>query len=82
MAKLPTKYKPKAKVEKEYVKTIVFKYEPTFDERESIIRRAILCEQAETKNKTLRWIIIQKDMEVVKIKYFVKSTKKKNKQKI
>jgi len=78
MAKLPTKYKPKAKKEREYIKTIVFKYEPTFEERESIIQRAILCEQAEQKGKALRWIIIEKDMTLVKIKYFCKESKKKS----
>jgi len=58
-----------------YIRTIVFKYEPTFEERESIIRRAIICEQ--NKHKKLRWIVVDKDMEMVRIKFFRKETKKK-----
>jgi len=58
-----------------YIRTIVFKYEPTFEERESIIRRAIICEQNE--HKKLRWIVVDKDMEMVRIKFFRKETKKK-----
>jgi len=60
-----------------YFRTIVFKYEPTFEERESIIRRAIICEQNEFSGKSLRWIVVEKDMELVKIKFFRKETKKK-----
>jgi hypothetical protein len=60
-----------------YIKTVVFKYEPTFDERESIVRRAIICEQNATNDKSLRWIIVEKDMEKVRIKFFRKEKRKK-----
>ena len=60
-----------------YIKTVVFKYEPTLEERESIVRRAIICEQNATNDKSLRWIIVEKDMEKVRIKFFKKETKKK-----
>jgi len=58
-----------------YIKTITFKYEPSFEERESIIRRSIIREQSE--HKKLRWIIVEKDMEKVKIKFFRKEKVKK-----
>jgi hypothetical protein len=61
--------------ESSYIRTIVFKYEPTFEERESIIHRAILCEQY--THKKLRWIVTEKNMEMVKIKFFAKETKKR-----
>lgn len=70
MSKLPTKAKKKPKNEKIYTKTIVFKYEPTYEERESIIARACYVEQQ--LYKSLRWIIVEKDMEKVKIKFFAK----------
>jgi len=70
MAKQPTKAKRKPKNEKVYTKTIVFKYEPTFEERESIIRRC--CYQEQDLYKSLRWIVVEKDMEKVKIKFFAK----------
>jgi len=59
-----------------YFQTVTFKGEPTYEERESIIRRAILCEQTKTKGKALRWIIAEKDMKKVKIKFFRKASKK------
>lgn len=79
MAKLPVKAKSKPKNEEKYTKTIVFKYEPTYDERESIIRRAIYCEQALHTGKPFRYIIIEKTMELVKINYFVKTKARKKK---
>jgi hypothetical protein len=72
MVKQPTKAKSKPKNEVNYTKTIVFKCEPTFDERESIIRRAIICEKALYENKPFRCLVIEKTMEQVKIKFFVK----------
>jgi hypothetical protein len=72
MAKQATKAKKPVKNERSYVKTIVFKYEPTYEERESIINRAIYVEQEQYKNKPFRFIVVEKTMELVKIKFFVK----------
>jgi hypothetical protein len=58
-----------------FFKELVFKCEPTFEERESIIRRAIFVEQP--KYKALRWIVVEKDMKKAKIKFFAKTSKKK-----
>jgi len=73
MVKQATKAKKPVKNERSYIKTIVFKYEPTFEERESIIRRAIYVEQEQYKNKPFRFLIAEKTMELVKIKFFVKA---------
>jgi len=72
MAKQATKAKKPVKNEKSYTRTIVFKYEPTYEERESIINRAIYVEQEQYKNKPFRFIVTEKTMELVKIKFFVK----------
>jgi len=53
----------------EYNRTIVFKYEPSFEERESQIKRAIYLEQEQYKNKNLKWIVVEKTMEKVVIKF-------------
>ena len=79
MAKLPLKAKSKPKNEVKYTRTIVFKYEPTYDERESIIRRAIFSEQNEHEGKPLRWIVTEKTMEQAKINFFVKQLGKQKK---
>jgi len=73
MAKQATKAKKPVKNERSYIKTIVFKYEPTFEERESIIKRAIYIEQEQYKNKPFRFLVVEKTMELVKIKFFVKA---------
>jgi hypothetical protein len=70
--KASTKYKPRPKNETKYNKTIVFKCEPSYEERESIIRRAIYREQDLYPNKPLRWIVAEKDFTKVSINFFVK----------
>jgi hypothetical protein len=60
-----------------YFKTITFKKEPTYLERESIVKRAIIQEQSNTDNKSLRWIVVDKDINGARIKFFRKVTKKK-----
>lgn len=65
--------KRKVKAEKVYTKTIVFKCEPTYEERESIINRA--CYKEQELYKSLRWIVVEKDMEKAKIKFFAKGEK-------
>jgi hypothetical protein len=77
MAKTATKVKKPVKNEISYIRTIVFKYEPMFEERESIIRRAIYLEQEQYKNKPFRFLIAEKTLELVKIKFFVKADRKK-----
>jgi hypothetical protein len=76
--KQPTKYKSKPKKVESYVRSIVFKYEPTFEERESHIRRCIYLEQELNKNKNLTWIITEKSMEQVIIKFTRKQVRTKN----
>ena len=56
-----------------FFKTVEFKFEPSYDERESIIRRAVYVEQ--DKHKSLRWIIAEKDMTKARIKFFAKGSK-------
>ena len=76
--KLATKYKVKPKKVESYVRNIIFKYEPTFEERESHIRRCIYTEQELNKNKHLTWIISEKSMEQVIIKFTRKQVRSKN----
>ena len=73
MAKQPTKAKKPVKNERSYIKTIVFKCEPTYEERDSIIQRAIYLEQEQYKNKPFRFIVVETTMEQAKIKFFVKA---------
>jgi hypothetical protein len=54
-----------------YFKTVQFKFDPSYEERESVIRRCIYTEQS--KYKLLRWIVVEKDMKSAKIKFFAKS---------
>ena len=75
MIKRATKAKVKPKNEISYIRNIVYKYEPSFEERESIIRRAIYQEQEKYKNKPFRFIITEKTMKQAKIKFFVKKSK-------
>jgi len=75
MAKQPTRAKSKPKNEVKYTKTIIFKCEPTYDEREAIIRRAIYCEQAQYTGKPFRCIIAEKTMRSAKINFFVRKKK-------
>lgn len=75
MAKQPIKAKAKPKNETTYTKTVVFKCEPTYDEREAIIRRAIYCEQSLYEGKPFRYIIVEKTMELAKVKFFVRKKK-------
>jgi hypothetical protein len=72
MAKQATKAKKPVKNEKSYIRTIVFKCEPTYEERESIVRRTIYVEQEQYKNKPFRFIVVEKTMKIAKIKFFVK----------
>jgi hypothetical protein len=72
MVKQATKAKKPVKNERSYIKTVIFKYEPTYEERESIIKRTIYIEQEQYKNKPFRFIVVEKTMELAKIKFFVK----------
>jgi hypothetical protein len=76
MAKQATKAKKPVKNECSYIKTIIFKYEPTYEERDSIVKRAIYIEQEQYKNKPFRFIIVEKTIEFVRIKFFVKDNER------
>lgn len=76
MAKIALKMKSKPKKEEIYVLTVPFIPNCSYEERESIIRRAIYNEQEKYKGKPFRFIITEKDMKQAKINIFVKKTKK------
>lgn len=76
MTKQAVKHKSKPSKEVSYIRTLVFKCEPTYEEREAIIRRAIYCEQSLYTGKPFRYIITEKDMKMAKIKFFVKKLAK------
>ena len=72
MAKQATKAKSNPKNEVKYTLTVPLITDYTLEERESIIRRAIICEQAKYEKKPFRFIIIEKTMKQAKINIFVK----------
>jgi hypothetical protein len=72
MPKTSGRYKAKPKKEKVYTKVLDLAREYSFEERESIIRRAIYSEQDKYKGKPFRFIIAEKTMKQVKINFFVK----------
>lgn len=74
-----TKYKPRPKKLETYNKVIEFKYEPTYEEREGIISRALIQEQDANKKNNLKWIITEKTMKKAVIKFSRKATKAKKK---
>lgn len=59
----------------QYFESISFSFEPSYEERESIIRRRIYQEQEKFKGKDLKWIVVEKDMKSAKIKFTRKSLK-------
>lgn len=73
--KQATKYKAKPKKVESYLRKVVFESEPTFEEREGYIRRCIYQEQELNKNKNLTWIIAEKTMEQIIIKFTRKKTR-------
>ena len=72
MAKQPTKAKSKPKNEVKYVITVPFIQDCTIEEREAILRRALITEQNKYEKKPFRFIIAEKTMEQAKINIFVK----------
>ena len=72
MAKTPTKYKAKPKTEVKYVLTVPLIPDCTIDEREGIIRRALIREQNKYEGQPFRFIITEKTMKQAKINVFVK----------
>lgn len=75
--KISTKYKAKPKKVEVYNRAIIFKYEPSFEEREGHIRRCIYQEQEANKNIPLSWIVVEKTMEQVIIKFMCKAKRVK-----
>jgi hypothetical protein len=72
MAKTPTKYKAKPKAETKYTITVPIVPDSTIEEREGIIRRAIIREHNKYEGVPFRFIIIEKTMKQAKINIFVK----------
>jgi hypothetical protein len=72
MAKLPTKAKSNPKKEVKYVLNVQFITDCTLEERDGILRRAIICEQNKYSTKPFRFIIIEKTMKQAKVNIFVK----------
>ena len=72
MAKQPIKVKSKLKNEVKYIITVPFIEDCTIEERESILRRAIITEQNKYEKKPFRFIIAEKTMKQAKISIFVK----------
>lgn len=77
MPKLPVKKRTTTKKEVNFIKTINLPVDVTYEERESILRRAIFTEQGkQPKNGCLRFIVIEKTMEIIKINFFSKVARK------
>ena len=72
MAKLPTKAKSNPKNEVKYVLTVPFIKDCTIEERDSILRRALIIEQNKYEKKPFRFIIVEKTMRQAKVNIFVK----------
>lgn len=72
MAKQPTKVKSNPKNEIKYTLDVPFITDCTFEERESILRRAIIREQNKYEKKPFRFIIAEKTMAKAKVNIFVK----------
>lgn len=75
MPKLPVKAKKAPKKETIYIKTINLPVDVSYEERESILRRAIFTEQGKSVKSNLRFIVVEKTMEIIKIKFFSKPAK-------
>jgi hypothetical protein len=72
MPKTPTKPKTKPKKEVKYVISVSFPADCTYEEREAIIRRALIRENNKYEGKPFRFIIIEKDMKLAKVNIFVR----------
>jgi hypothetical protein len=77
MPKLPVKKSTTSKKEINYIKTINLPVDVTYEERECILRRAIFTEQGkQPSNGRLRFIVVEKTMQIIKINFFSKITRK------
>jgi hypothetical protein len=81
MPKLPVKKRTTTKKEVNFIKTINLPVDVTYEERESILRRAIFTEQGKQPNNgRLRFIVTEKTMTIIKINFFSKVTRKSTKK--
>jgi hypothetical protein len=80
MAKLPTKAKSNPKNETKYVLTVPFIEDCTIEERDAILRRALIIEQNKYEKKPFRFIITEKTMKQAKVNIFVKKPGKSKKK--
>lgn len=72
MAKLPTKAKTNPKNGVKYTLNVSFIPDCTVEERDAILRRAIIVEHNKYEKKPFRFIIAEKTMERAKVNIFVK----------
>jgi hypothetical protein len=72
MAKAPTKPKKNPKNEVKYTIVVPFVPDCTIDERESILRRALIRENNKYEGKPFRFIIAEKTMKQAKVSIFVR----------
>jgi len=72
MAKQPTKAKSTPKNEVKYTLVVPFINDCTIEERDAILRRALIQEQNKYEKKPFRFIIAEKTMEQAKVNVFVK----------
>jgi hypothetical protein len=75
MPKEPRKYKPRSKKEEKYVMTVDLPPDVTYEERESILRRALYREADKvkaSKKKSFRFIVFEKTMKLIKVNIFAK----------
>lgn len=72
MAKLPTKAKSNPKNEVKYTLTVHFIEDCTIEERDAILRRALIIEQNKYEKKPFRFIVAEKTMKQAKVSIFVK----------
>jgi hypothetical protein len=75
MPRTPTKAKSKPKNEEMYTITVPFINECTYEEREGILRRAIIAENNKYEGRPFRFIVAEKDMKLAKVNIFVRKKK-------
>jgi hypothetical protein len=76
MPKAPIKAKSKPKNEEMYTITVPFIKECTYEEREGILRRALIRENNKYEGRPFRFIIAEKDMKSAKVNIFVRKKKR------
>jgi len=72
MAKTPTKHKKNPKNEVKYTIVVPFVQDCTIEEREGILRRALIRENNKYEGKPFRFIVAEKTMKQAKVSIFVR----------